>query len=295
MNVNILPYIDRNQNLPQQTDNSAADSKTGGSITCTSASSSNPAESQVSDSSSFDDALKEATARATAALAIDKLVKASQSGSVDANEVQSFFDQHNINITVSVKNEVKTAVASTSNSSGATSTIPSANTTPSTNVSSTSGISDTTPSMHTSINPGDIIKPEGYSNSGVLACSDEYERYFEEASATYGVDIKLLKAIAKQESNFNPNDVSHSGAVGIMQLMPATAAELGVSNSYDPYQNIMGGSKYIAEKISQYNGDVSLALAAYNAGSGNVAKYGGIPPFKETQNYVRKVLGYYNS
>ena len=77
--------------------------------------------------------------------------------------------------------------------------------------------------------------------------------------------------------------------------MPATAAELGVSNSYDPYQNIMGGSKYIAEKISQYNGDVSLALAAYNAGSGNVAKYGGIPPFKETQNYVRKVIGYYNS
>lgn len=289
MNVNILPYIDRNHNIAQQTDNSAVDSITAKNISSTTGSTSNSTESQNSDSSSFDSALKEATARATAALAIDKLVKASQSGSVDAAEVQNFFDQHNINITVSVNNEVKTSVTNTSNPVGAANTMPLANT------SNTSGISDTIPSMHTSINPGDIIKPEGYSNSGVLACSDEYEKYFEEASATYGVDLKLLKAIAKQESNFNPNDVSHSGAVGIMQLMPATAAELGVSNSYDPYQNIMGGSKYIAEKISQYNGDVSLALAAYNAGSGNVAKYGGIPPFKETQNYVRKVIGYYNS
>lgn len=116
---------------------------------------------------------------------------------------------------------------------------------------------------------------------------------FEEAADTYGVDVNLLTAIAKQESNFTADATSSSGAMGIMQLMPATAQGLGVSDAYDPYQNIMGGAKYISQLLSRYDGDVSLALAAYNAGSGNVAKYGGIPPFAETQNYVSKVLGYY--
>ena len=83
--------------------------------------------------------------------------------------------------------------------------------------------------------------------------------------------------------------------MGVMQLMPATAESLGVTNAFDAYQNIMGGAKYISSLLTKYNGDVSLALAAYNAGSGNVAKYGGIPPFTETQNYVSKVIGYYNS
>lgn len=116
---------------------------------------------------------------------------------------------------------------------------------------------------------------------------------FQEAAQTYGVDVNLLTAIARQESNFTATATSSSGAMGIMQLMPATAQGLGVNDAYNPYENIMGGTKYISQLLSRYNGDVSLALAAYNAGSGNVAKYGGIPPFAETQNYVSKVLGYY--
>lgn len=131
-------------------------------------------------------------------------------------------------------------------------------------------------------------------NSGV-SCPDNLESYFKEASEKYNVDINLLKAIAKAESNFNAKAVSSAGAMGIMQLMPSTAKSLGVSNAYNAYENIMGGAKLIASNLKKYNGDVSLALAAYNAGGGNVDKYGGIPPFKETQNYVKKVLNYYKN
>ena len=99
--------------------------------------------------------------------------------------------------------------------------------------------------------------------------------------------------MAKAESDFDPNATSKSGAMGIMQLMPATAKGLGVTDAYDPEQNIMGGAKYIASLLDKYDGNVSYALAAYNAGSGNVKKYGGVPPFEETQNYVKKVTQYY--
>ena len=120
----------------------------------------------------------------------------------------------------------------------------------------------------------------------------ELDTIFEQASAEYRVPLYLLKAVAKAESGFNTDSVSRSGAMGIMQLMPETAKELGVSDAFDPEENIMGGAEYLAQKLMEYRGDVELALAAYNAGSGNVAKYGGIPPFEETQNYVKKVTAY---
>lgn len=135
---------------------------------------------------------------------------------------------------------------------------------------------------------------QGEDFSSYLQTTASLEEIFTEAAEKYNVPKNLIKAIAKAESDFNPNATSGAGAQGIMQLMPATARELGVTDSYDPYQNIMGGTKYISEMLEKYDGNVSLALAAYNAGSNNVAKYGGIPPFKETQNYVVKVTGYMN-
>ena len=130
-------------------------------------------------------------------------------------------------------------------------------------------------------------------NNGITA-PESMESIFKEASAAYGISEQLLKAVAKAESDFNPNSTSNAGAMGVMQLMPSTAKELGVTDAYDVRQNIMGGAKLLSQLLSKYNGDTSLALAAYNAGSGNVDKYGGIPPFKETQNYVSKILGYLN-
>ena len=117
----------------------------------------------------------------------------------------------------------------------------------------------------------------------------KYDAIFEEASRTYGVSKSLLIAVAKAESNFNPNDVSHAGASGIMQLMPGTAKSLGVKNVFDPYENIMGGAKLLRDNIKSF-GSVPLALAAYNAGPGAVKKYNGVPPYKETQNYVKKIM-----
>lgn len=130
--------------------------------------------------------------------------------------------------------------------------------------------------------------------SSYLQTTASLEQIFDEAARTYNVPKNLIKAIAKAESDFRPDATSKAGAQGIMQLMPATARELGVTDAYDPYQNIMGGTRYISQMLAKYDGNVSLALAAYNAGSNNVAKYGGIPPFKETQNYVVKVTQYMN-
>lgn len=125
-----------------------------------------------------------------------------------------------------------------------------------------------------------------------LKTTSSLETIFEKAAKTYNVDVELLKAMAKVESDFDANATSKSGAMGIMQLMPETAKGIGVTDAYDPEQNIMGGAKYIASLLKKYDGNVSYALAAYNAGSGNVDKYDGIPPFEETQKYVTKILGY---
>ncbi|WP_246240649.1 lytic transglycosylase domain-containing protein [Anaerocolumna sedimenticola] len=130
--------------------------------------------------------------------------------------------------------------------------------------------------------------------SSFLGETKSLDSIFTEASEKYNVPVNLLKAIGKAESGFDARAVSRCGAQGIMQLMPATAASLGVTDSFDAEQNIMGGAKYISQLLDKYDGNASLALAAYNAGSNNVAKYGGIPPFEETQNYVKKVLKFAN-
>ena len=131
-------------------------------------------------------------------------------------------------------------------------------------------------------NASSSLSGQGTSLSGI----------FEKAAETYNVPVNLLEAVAKAESGFRADAVSSCGAQGIMQLMPSTAASLGVTNAFDPEQNIMGGAKYLGELLNSFGGDASLAVAGYNAGGGAVRKYGGIPPYAETQNYVKKVLGY---
>lgn len=255
MNIKVLQYIDNTQK----------NNITTGQVTVTGyntpANNSSAVNSTRADFGQVLDDVK----KAEAAVAIDRLITQNNGGSVDMSLVQRFFEQNGINIELCSSTAPQSAaVNNTVAYSG-----------------SSAGISSDTNTYNAAA-------------SG-LSCSAQLDAIFNEAASKYGVDAKFLKAIAKCESDFSTECTSHSGAMGIMQLMPQTAASLGVTNAYDPYQNIMGGARYISEKLTQYNGDKSLALAAYNAGSGNVAKYGGIPPFKETQNYVAKVMAYYNS
>lgn len=125
--------------------------------------------------------------------------------------------------------------------------------------------------------------------------NDELDPIIEKYAAKNNLDSAFVKALIKQESGFQPTVKSHCGAMGLMQLMPSTAASMGVDNAFDPEQNIEGGTKYLKGLMDRYQGNKELALAAYNAGSGAVQKYGGIPPYAETQNYVKNVLKNYQN
>jgi soluble lytic murein transglycosylase-like protein len=122
----------------------------------------------------------------------------------------------------------------------------------------------------------------------------QYDELIKKASGRYNVEPALVKAIIKAESNFNHRAVSPKGAKGLMQLMPATASSLQVRDSFHPENNIEGGVKYVRYLLNFFNGNLPLALAAYNAGENAVLRYGGIPPYRETQTYVRRVLSYHD-
>ena len=122
-----------------------------------------------------------------------------------------------------------------------------------------------------------------------------FDSYIRQAAQTHGISEGLIKAVMHTESGFNTNARSPVGAQGLMQLMPATAKRFNVSNAFDPQQNIHAGAKYLAWLMKRFNGNTQLVLAGYNAGEGNVQKYGGIPPFRETQDYVRRVTSRLNN
>ncbi|MCH7382260.1 MULTISPECIES: lytic transglycosylase domain-containing protein [Acinetobacter] len=143
-----------------------------------------------------------------------------------------------------------------------------------------------------------------YSNWGASEASvlpsysrnkNAFDSLIRQAAQQHGVSEGLIKAVMHTESGFNINARSPVGAQGLMQLMPATARRFNVNNAYDPQQNIFAGAKYLSWLLKRFNGDTRLAIAAYNAGEGNVDKYGGIPPFRETQDYVRRVTSRYQN
>ena len=149
-------------------------------------------------------------------------------------------------------------------------------------------------------NPTTRVNAQIYSNSvnstiqkQDYSSKSKIKELISRVSQKHGVDEKLVNALVNQESGFNPNAKSKVGAMGLMQLMPATAKGLGVKDAMDPEQNVEGGVKYLKSMLNKYNGNIILALAAYNAGPGAVDKYDGVPPYKETQNYVKSILSSY--
>ncbi|MEA1946864.1 MAG: transglycosylase SLT domain-containing protein [Thermodesulfobacteriota bacterium] len=134
-------------------------------------------------------------------------------------------------------------------------------------------------------------KPPMSLNSGV---TDRYDDLITEASKKHGVSFSLLKALIKIESDFNPRAISSAGAKGLMQIMPENIRALNIKDPFDPLENIMGGTRYLKQLIRRFDGKLPMALAAYNAGPNTVDRYKRIPPFKETENFVEKVMKYYS-
>lgn len=138
------------------------------------------------------------------------------------------------------------------------------------------------------------LQPGIFSPLSNLPNQAAYDPHIKMTCKLYGLDCNLVKAVIRAESGFNPFAVSPKGAMGLMQLMPGTSRDLGVENPFDPRQNIDGGARYLKMMLDRFNNDTSLALAAYNAGPEAVARHGGIPPFDETQIYVKTVMDFYN-
>jgi soluble lytic murein transglycosylase-like protein len=122
-----------------------------------------------------------------------------------------------------------------------------------------------------------------------IPASEAYADIIQEAAAIYDLDPNLIHAVMQTESAFHPYAVSRAGAEGLMQLMPELSTEMGVGNAFDPRENIMGGVRYLKRLLDYHKGDLDLALASYNAGPGNVERYGGVPPFRETRNYLKTI------
>jgi soluble lytic murein transglycosylase-like protein len=144
----------------------------------------------------------------------------------------------------------------------------------------------------TSANTAGVGEQATIPAAGAGTEGSQYDSLIEQAAARNGVDPAVLHGLIQQESAFDPNSTSSAGAAGLTQLMPGTASSLGVANPLDPAESIEGGARYLSQMMSKFGGNTTDALAAYNAGPGAVQKYGGVPPYAETQSYVSKVLGY---